>query len=230
MSFESLVAGWLDPHFMPAHLPYALLVISMMMRNMVWLRIIAIAAGLLRIVIRAFFLFDPVTVLWESVLVLVNVSQLLIIWWYDKHARFTKEEQLFLNAISPDVSRRTLRRLFNLGSWHTVESGERLTLEGKVADDLMFIVDGVVQIEKSGRIVAVCSRGDFVGEMSFVTGNPANATSVVARPVRYIAFKQKSLKDALRTDIELRRAMESALNRNLTDKLTKSNESRSAIA
>ena len=81
MDFQALATLLFDPSKILTHLPYALLVISMMMNDMGWLRAIAIVAGLIRIVNRAFFEIDHVVVFWEIAFVAVNVIQLLVLWY-----------------------------------------------------------------------------------------------------------------------------------------------------
>jgi len=219
---QAFLEGLVDPHFLPGHLPYVLLVASMLMRSIVWLRVLAIAAGVTRIIIRLFVVYDPVAVLWEAVLVAINVAQLLLIWWYERHHRFSDDEKYLLDRLAPGTDRRALRRLFSRGSWRHVEAGERLTTEGEPVSELIFLAEGVVRIEKGGQIVAVCGRGDFIGEMSFITGGNATATAVSDRPSRVLAFRQRDLHDAVADDAGIRHILETAFNRNLIDKLSKS--------
>jgi len=221
MNFESFVERMLDPSHFLTHLPYALLVISMLMNSMGWLRAIAIAAGLIRIVNRAFFEVDPIIVFWEIIFVAVNVGQLLILWYYARQHRFAEHEQRFAESMPRGVERRTIRRLLKLTRLRQAEPGERMTTEGALVGDLMFIAEGVVQIERGGQIVAACGPGDFLGEMSFLTGAPATATAVVVKPTRYLAFDQTRLRLALEADGELKQAMDASFSRNLVGKLTK---------
>lgn len=223
MAFSDFMARMLDPAHFLTHLPYALLVISMMMNDMGWLRAIAIAAGVIRIINRAWFEIDPIIVFWEVIFVAVNVGQLLILWWFAKRHRFNDDEQRFATIIPSNIERRTVRRLLRLAKVRHVAAGETLTTEGKPVSDLMFIADGVAQIEKGGRIVGVCGPGDFVGEMSFVSGASASATAIAARPMRYLAFDQGRLHAAIHSDGELRRALDASFNANLVGKLAKAN-------
>ncbi|MGV3490106.1 MAG: Crp/Fnr family transcriptional regulator [Devosia sp.] len=218
---SDFLAVMLDPAQFLTHLPYALLVISMMMNDMGWLRAIAISAGVIRIINRAFIQTDPIIVFWEVIFVAVNVIQLGILWWYAKRHRFSDDEQRFASIIPANIERRTVRRLLRLAKIRHIEAGETLTTEGKPVHDLMFIADGVAQIEKGGRIVAVCGPGDFVGEMSFVSGDTASATAVAARPMRYLAFDQGKLRAAIETDGDLRQALDASFNANLVGKLAK---------
>lgn len=222
MDFQLLWDRMLDPSHILTHVPYALLVLSMMMNDMGWLRAIAIAAGVIRIINRAWFEIDPIIVFWEVIFVAVNVGQLAILWYYARRHRFAEHESPFANSMPSSVDRRSIRRLLKLANLRRAEPGDRLTIEGALVDELMFIAEGVVQIEKDGRIVAVCGPGDFLGEMSFVSGSPASATAVVARPLRYLAFNQMRLRNALEADSELKQAMDASFNRNLVGKLAKS--------
>jgi len=214
----------LDPSHLLTHIPYALLVLSMLMNSMGWLRAIAIAAGLIRIVNRAWFEVDPIIVFWEVIFVAVNVGQLLILWYYARRHRFAEHEAHFAEAMPQSVDRRSVRRLLKLAQVRHAEPGQVLTTEGALVSELIFIAEGVVQIERGGRIVAVCGPGDFLGEMSFVTGGPATATAVVAKPLRYLAFDQTRLHGALEADSELKQAMDASFNRNLVGKLAKSGQ------
>lgn len=223
-----IMREWLDPSHFLTHLPYALLVLSMMMSEMVWLRAIAIAAGLIRIVNRAYFDIDAIVVPWEMLFVAVNVGQLLIIWYYQTRHRFSDDEQRLVARIPADVERRTVRKLLRMGRPGTALPDHILTTKNAPVAELVFVFDGIVQIEDEGRIVAVCGAGEFVGEMSFITGGTASATARVVRPISYIAFDQKSLRDAIATDSDLKRALDGILNRDLVGKLVKSNASRPA--
>ena len=223
MALSDFAAVMLDPAHFLTHLPYALLVISMMMNDMGWLRGIAISAGVIRIINRSFFQVDPIIVFWEVIFVAVNVIQLGILWWYTKRHRFSDDEQRLASIIPASIERRTVRRLLRLAKLRHIEAGERLTTEGAPVHDLMFIADGVAQVEQGGRIVAVCGPGDFLGEMSFVSGSPASATAVAARPMRYLAFDQKRLRAAAEADGELRQALDASFNANLVGKLAKAN-------
>lgn len=222
MDFQTFVDRMLDPSHILTHVPYALLVLSMLMNDMGWLRAIAIAAGVIRIINRAWFEIDPIIVFWEVIFVAVNVGQLAILWYYARRHRFAEHESHFADSMPASVDRRSIRRLLKLAHLRSAEPGETLTTEGALVDELMFIAEGVVQIEREGRIVAVCGPGDFLGEMSFVSGSPASATAVVARPLRYLAFNQMRLRNALEGDSELKQAMDASFNRNLVGKLAKS--------
>ncbi|WP_417309295.1 Crp/Fnr family transcriptional regulator [Devosia sp.] len=222
MNLVDILGRILAPDSVLTHLAYALLIISMLMRDMSWLRAIAIAAGVLRITNRAFVHVDYVVVFWESIFVAVNVGQLLLLWYYARRHRFSADEQVFLKHLPKGVERVVAQRLLRLSTLREVEDGAVLTRQGEPMTDLLFVTEGVVQIEQGDRIVAVCGAGDFIGEMSFLSGANANATARAAHPLRVIAFDQKKLRAALDRDANLRRALDASFSSGLVGKLSKS--------
>jgi signal transduction histidine kinase len=220
-----LIAGLSDPAVLFGHFTYFLLIVSVLMRRMVWLRMFAVASGVTKIVYRAFFIVDPVSVLWELVFVIVNVVQLILIWYYEYHHRFSNEGHHFAESMPSGTERSAIKRLLDLSDLRRSNPGEELTQEGRPVRDLMYLADGIVKIERGAQLVAICGPGDYVGELSFLSGSAATATATVVKPARILVFDQAKLTAAIEADPPLRRALESALNRNLAGKLVRSNAS-----
>jgi hypothetical protein len=218
-----------SPGRLVGHLSYVLLILSMLMRSMTKLRIIAVSAGLVSIIYGIFWLHDPVTIFWESIFVLTNLVQLLILAWENQRASFTDDEQKFFDAAVPGVEKAHAKRLLKAGEWLDAAVGETLVCEGKTATHLIFIAYGAARIEKSGRIVGVCGHHDFLGEISFMSNEPATATAIVTNSVRYLRFERQQLKRILDKDKDIRHALEASFNRNLVDKLIKSNEGQNQV-
>lgn len=220
---EELVHGLSSPVTLFGHFTYFLLIVSVLMRRMVWLRSLAVASGIAKIVYRAVFVLDPVSVLWETIFVIVNVVQLAIIWYYEYQHRFSPDEHHFVSNMPAGIERSAIKKLLELSDLVAAAPDEVLTREGEPVQNLMYVADGIVKIEHGGRVVAICGPGDYVGELSFLSGNPATATATVVKPTRILAFDQKRLNTSIEADPKLARTLESALNRNLAGKLARAN-------
>lgn len=219
---DELRRGLSDPMILFGHFTYFLLIVSMLMRRMVWLRTFAVASGITKIVYRAFFMVDPVSVFWETIFVLVNVGQLVVIWYYEHHHRFAEDHGHFAKSVPASVERSAIKRLLELSDLERYNPGDTLTEEGKPVSKLMYLADGIVKIERGDKVIAICGPGDYIGELSFLGGTAATATATVVKPVRVLAFDQKRLAASVENDPQLRRTLESALNRNLAGKLARS--------
>jgi hypothetical protein len=228
-SLTKIVSELADPINLFGHFTYFLLIVSMLMRRMVWLRSLAVISGIAKIVYRAYFVIDPVSVLWETIFILVNLGQLGLMWYFEHHYRFADDERHFVESMGGSVERSAIRRLLALAQFRRLAPGEIITTGGQPVTDLTYIAEGVVKIEHGDRIVAVCGPGDYIGELSFLSNAPASATATVVKPVHAISFDQARLHAAIEVDPGVRRALESALNRNLAGKLARSNDGRAAL-
>ena len=223
-----LIEQFATPGKLVGHLSYVLLVASMMMRSMKWLRAIAISAGVVSAFYGYFFLRDFVTVFWEVIFVSVNLIQLLILEFENRRAKFSEDEKKFVEAVIPDVEKAHAKRLLKLAKHIEYEPGSILTREGQPVERLLYLIRGAVRIDKEGAMVGVCGHDDFIGEIGFMLKTNATATSVVTNSARCLSFDPEALRNLLSKHTDLRHSLESSFNRNLVGKLVKSNEGPSA--
>lgn len=220
---DQFVEAFTDPGALVGHFAYVLLIVSMMMRSMHWLRIFAIGAGTVS-AIYYWTLGDYVSMFWESLFSLVNVVQLLIIAFENRRGRFTGEEELFISSCLHGLERAQSRRLVKLGVWTEVGAETVLITENTCPQYLKFIVEGTARIEHNDNTLGLVGRGDFLGEMSYLTGKQASATVVTNSKVRYLGFDREKLREHLSKNPDVRHALEASFNRNLVEKLVKTNE------
>lgn len=218
-----------DPAHLFGHFTYLLLILSFLMRQMVWLRVLAISSGVAKIVYRLFFVLDPISVFWEAIFVLVNVGQLVLIWWENRQPNYTAEERYFVDVVAPNLPAAVARRLLKSGTWMDVPAGLTITEEGKRVEALTFIASGAVDILRNGTRVGGCGPGDFLGEMTYASAKDATATSVTTVPTRVLSFDRHALEVAQAGRPVLRIALQASFNRNLIDKLLRSNEALSPV-
>jgi len=221
--FESVWQALQDPGNAIYNVTYALLLLSVLMRNLSWLRIIAIGSGLAKLGYRFYTGTNPMESFWESVLVIVNVGQLALVWWDNRKRRWRPEEAQFLSTFTPPLPYSAAADLLRSGHWHEAPDGAQLTKEGEPVEALSYISSGQVRIEAGGRAVATCSVGDYLGEMTWDTGKPATGTAVAVGPVLYLSFSRASLDAAMQHRPVLRYALQTTFNRNLVDKLVRAN-------
>ncbi len=222
----------LDSAFSPGalvgHAGYILLILSMMMTRMLWLRIIAIGAGILQALYYGIWLNDPVGTFWETMFTLTNVAQIAIIAYRNRAAHFTADERAFYEGAVPTLEPADARKLIAAGHWVDAAPGTVLTREGENAPELVFIVSGDVEVSVGGRKVGDCGPGSFVGEISVSSKTPASATATVRAPTRYLAFRRDFVTQTLDKNGETGLALELAFRHGLRDKLIRSNAAMSA--
>lgn len=192
------------------HLSYLLLIGSMLMRRLGPLRVLVILSALVAILYDTIWLKDPVGVFWETLLVLVNIGQLLLAARANRRARFNPEEQAFIAARLPGLNNGEARRLLDRGLWLDGEAGRRLTVEGEPVSHLVWLASGGAEISYAGRVFSRCRPGNFIGEMSVVEEGPASADAALSEPSRLWMISGSALRRLWRDEPALAAALEKA--------------------
>ncbi|MDI3338213.1 cyclic nucleotide-binding domain-containing protein [Defluviimonas aestuarii] len=205
------------------HLSYLLLVLSMMMRVMWILRVLVIASALVAIAYDLIWLKDPVGVFWESLLVLVNIVQLSVTYAQNRLERFNAVEASFVHKVFPGLSNTLKRRILRHGFWVEADEGAELTRAGEPAKHLVYIADGEVEIFVNGNVVGRCANGDFIGELTVLSGDPATGTAIIKRRTLYWAIAGDELRKLVTSNEEINQSIQACFHTNMLSKLIAAN-------
>lgn len=205
------------------HLAYIVLVASMLMRTLLWLRILVIVAAVLGIAYAMLILSDPVSTFWETCLVVVNIGQILRTHWRSWRAKFTGSEAAFVARHMSGLGKGDARALLDLGKWHALPDGAVLANQGQAVPCLSYLADGVAEVLHGDVIVAQCTQGTFIGEMTVITGAPATATVRTAGQVTVWQIEADALRALLARADDTARELDAAFARNYRDKLVQMN-------
>jgi CRP-like cAMP-binding protein len=210
------------------NLTYVLLILSMLMVRMLWLRIFATAAGTVGAVYAWFWLHDPISTTWEIMFTLVNVAQISLASYRNAIASFSPEEEAFYHSVVPSLEPHQVRRLLRIAQWRQSGPGTRLTEQGVVAPHFIYIRSGQVSILYDGKVVGSCGPGKLIGEISVAAGEPATATAVTTDTVHYLAIERTALQKLRKSAPDVWQAIDHCVRRNLQDKLVQMNAAASA--
>lgn len=225
---QAFIDELLDPWSIFAHLSYIFLITSMLMRDLRYLRILALLSGLAAIAHFTFQTRDWASMTWEVLFVLANGSQLAILLYRSRSKQMLREETQLLEQVLQVQNPADQRRLLGLLHWRDVPVGEVLVKQGEASPPLIYISSGAAGIESDGKLIGVCGQGDFLGEMSLISGNAASASVVVTNPMRIARFEPGALRELSQAVPELGRAIDGALGRGLAAKVLRMNEAAAA--
>lgn len=125
-----------------------------------------------------------------------------------------------LVVAAPDGFHTLLRK----GRWAIAKPGDVLTKQGAPVAELLFIRSGSGVVRIDEEQVGALRPNQFVGEMSFLSGDMASATVEVTETVKYIAWSKDDLKQLFAGDgQDLEHAMQATMNLDLVDKLRQAN-------
>jgi hypothetical protein len=230
MPMSTVVDQLTNYNSLVGHLNYVLVILSVSMSSMRWLRIFAIASGAVGVFYYGFLIHDNISATWEFIFASVNAVQLAIVLLAGRRRAVGDDEKFFVETVMPTIEPNLRARILKLARWQTRDPGDILVEEGQTAPELVFIAKGAASVERDGRIVGVCGPGDFLGEMSFLTGRPASATVRVANEISCCVFDPGVLKILSKKHPGIRQALEYSFNRNLVGKLERMNDANRSAA
>jgi len=105
----------------------------------------------------------------------------------------TAEERAFILNHLPDLRREDVRPLLRQGRWVDVPGGETLARQGIPLDRLLFLAEGEALVAMDGEEIGTCNDC-FIGELTFITGEPGTATVVTSGPARLLVFEANKLR------------------------------------
>lgn len=200
-----------------------LLIAAMLAASLRWMRILALgacAAGLAHYAVGD----DRVAAVLAGILGFVALLQLLILLRRSRTGGMSAEERELLEQILAIEDPANQRRLLGLIEWRDMGEGQALMKQGERDPPLVYLAQGAALIAHDGIQVGEAGKGDFLGEMSLVTGATASASVTVTKAARVARFDRDALVQVSRAIPEIGKALDGALNRSLVAKVIRMNE------
>ena len=106
-------------------------------------------------------------------------------------------------ALFMDLGDSELVRVFHKFKAVDYQPGTVVIREGDDTDSMFVIVEGDVQIERGGKVVATLTRGAHFGEMGLLNQRPRSATVTVTSPTQGLVLERRAFNEVLREDTSL---------------------------
>ena len=209
---------WSD---VPGHVSYVIVAVSYWLTNIFWLRVTAVVGLALEIVYFGVAGGGglQVGIGWDLVFILINVYQIYRLIAERRSLASLAEVNLLRQGAFAGLESSRLAQLLKAGGWQDFEADTRLTVEGEAVARLILICRGRARVEARGAPIATLHSGAFVGEMAFLSGNPASATVIVEEPVHAFVFDVEKLAALARTSDAVAGDVHRAVGRDLARKL-----------
>jgi hypothetical protein len=209
--------GW----HLTAHIASLLTVAAYLLKDILWLRLLTILSCFAGI---AFNYFVPATPLWTVIcwnvlFAIINVVQVAVIIKERSGVHFTEEEKELHDTLFKNFAPFEFMKLMRIANWREAKQGEMLSVEKQPLDSVMLIYNGLAAVETNGQEVAKLKDGNFIGELSFLTGGEASATVRAMLPTRYVSWPKEAISKLLNRNPSMRFAMQSILSTDLSKKL-----------
>ena len=172
----------------------SLYVVSYMLTSMLWLRILAIVAAASTF---PYFYFQPEplwsALFWQSCFLTVNLVNLAVLLYSMRTPRFDEFEAQAHDLKFADLKPHEAAPLLKTAHRLNLGDGDALLHDGDANDRLYLIVQGACRILKNGAEIARLEPGEFVGELSFISGEAISADVLATDDTRIMYWENDAL-------------------------------------
>ena len=201
------------------NLGYLLVLLALAIREILWMRISLMLSQ------ATFFTFFILSheynlAIWNAVFLLVNVTQIIIIYRERLDLAIPKEIKDIYENIFHTMSNREFLHFWHQGQLNHTKD-KQIIKGGEIQKDLMLILNGNAAIMRNGEIIATLERGQFIAEISFITGNPASADVLTLKGLTYYIWDKNNLDKFRQVKPETMGKLDSILSLDMAGKLTK---------
>jgi Popeye-like protein len=214
--------NWINSNYF-IHAANILLLLAYSIRDILWLRLFALASSLIAI---PYFLLQPTPLwaplIWSVFFASINVFQSWRLLIERRPVKLTEEEEQVRQLIFRGLAAGKVLQVLSIGSWATLEPGTRLLEVGIPADAISLIINGRVRVMRRGQVLGEMTAGDIVGSALILSGAPSDVEATAIQLVRVLRWQVDTLERYLGANPETRTVMQRYLARDLATKLERS--------
>ena len=168
--------------------------------------------------------FNLSSLLIQGAWIVISIVGIVRMYLLYRRLRFTDYEMTMMQAVLPSLPKEQARAFLDLGFWVNGEPGTVLTEEQKPIAHLVYLADGEASVWSGGQKVATLNPQSFIGEITYMTGAPANGTVTLTQPSFYFAVEAEKLRSFMRANADIAAAFEMSVAGQLRNKLVAQNK------
>ena len=107
------------------------------------------------------------------------------------------EQSLSQVTLFKRLEPRQIKELAQVADITSAKQGKTLITEGALGRELIVIMEGTVDVIRSGQTIASLGPGDAVGEMALIDHQEASATVVTTSPCELVVVEGRRFKPLL---------------------------------
>ena len=169
--------------------------IALAFREILWIRILLTLGYFLRFIFQYFFSGSVEASIWMIVFVSINLFQIIQII-NERRKRYIEPKIVDLyKTVFKEFTTYEFLYFWKIGLINNVVSDTKIINDGDYTNSIRLLLDGEVSISKSNKKITKLTRGHFIGEISYLTEEPAIADVISSSNVSYIQWSNKQLSD-----------------------------------
>lgn len=195
---------------------YIALLGSTFTRTLNWLRALLICGSVMFV---TYGLIEGIRsmVVWNLITGTLHTTRIVKDLTARRSVKLSAEEAVIRDQSFPGLDDFDFHALWGLGRAYNADNTVFIE-EGSQPEHVMLLVTGQVHVERDGSVISKLGRGSLVGEMSFASGEAANATVTADGPVTMHGWGQRDLAMLAQLNPASSRAFDALLARDLAAK------------
>ena len=208
------------------HLAFGLIAFSYLVKDIMYLRILSIVASLFGMFFNYTVPTEPLwlPIGWNAIFVMVNIYHISVLLYEKRPVQMDDKNTELYNTLFKELTPVEYLKISKAACWKTYQPNDVIIRQQHLVPDLILIYNGTIDVKVDGDKVAELRDGQFVGEMSFLTGKSATATCVVKHPTKCLVWKQQEFKDLLKRNPSLYFTIQSLLSAQVSSNLVSSSK------
>lgn len=199
----------------------AVLALSSLVSNIFWLRLLTLFGSIIASVCY-WLLVEKVEYQVLSAAIIIISINLYKIWRISReaaHMHFSENEILLHQKVFADLNQQQYMALMRIAVWRDVHAGEIIVNKGEQVACLSLIFNGMFKVDVGKSHYIEIRDGQFIGEMSYVSGNPGSGTVTAEEDSLLIEWPQDALKALVAQDHVIGNCIQALFNADLMKKL-----------
>jgi len=190
-------------------------------KDILWLRVLIIIGFNIEMAYHFRDLHKPewAEIFWCGFYIIVNGWQFTMLYRERRNLKFTDEELALHAKVFKNMPKTAFRKLLNIAGYEDLPNDFVMIHQDTTVDKLALISDGLAKIQVDGTIVSYVRNGQFVGEMSFLSGNLTTATVTTIDETRCLLWDKAQLRELMKKDIEVEASMQMVFSSDLLSKM-----------
>lgn len=196
--------------------------LAYVVRDMAWLRATTILAASCTL---PYFYYQEEPLYsamgWQIAFIVINAVNLTILLLERRPVPLTREQRWLHERTFRTMSARDMLRVLDKGQRNRLQASDVLIQANQHIDRLILLINGQAEARVGGQLKAALKPGDFVGEMSFVTGEPTSADVVARSDAEFVVWEREAIQDLYHRHSDLKDAMQGILGMDMARKLAR---------
>ncbi len=199
------------------NLAYVTYVVAPAIKNELWLRIL-LAINAIAFSIWGTLIGNGSVIFWNVLFATVSAFAIVRLLRERRIVVLPPDVESVRDSLFPAVSNRDFLLFWSLGETQRITDGS-LTVEGQPVARLFLLVNGAASVRIRDEEVAQLGAHQFVGEMAFVTSQPASASVRITQPTSVHSWAFSDLETLNSLEPRLVAPLLRTVNRDLAEKL-----------